>query len=254
MRVNFVVGTFKGNPVSMGSMNAVLKYVTTPEAKQAFEAAGFKVMRVLEEPTAAAVAYNLHKAGAVKHVLVYDIGGGTLDTSLLFMNGRTVNVLGVAGDDHLGGSDFDLKMLEVLEQKVPSAERLAHVPPSTSRCDRTNLHVAAERAKIALSSEESVEVVCLAEDGAARRITVGRAEFEAACQALFDRALAPVEKVLEDQMMTSANVDDVVLVGGASRTPHLRHLLQEFIGNGKKLHTEIDPDITVAYGAANALD
>jgi len=221
---------------------------------QAFEQAGFKVQRVLEEPTAAAIAYNLHKVTATKHVLVYDIGGGTLDTSLLYMNGRSVSVLGVAGDDHLGGSDFDLRTREVLEAKLPSAERLARAPASAVACDRAGLLVAAERVKIALSGEESAEALCLAEGDGARRMVVTRAEFERACRGLFDRALAPVEEVLRDQMMTPANVDDVVLVGGASRMPFLRRLIQDYIGRDKKLHTEIDPDVTVAYGAANILD
>merc|ERR1719356_2093753 len=93
---------------------------------QAFEQAGFKVQRVLEEPTAAAIAYNLHKVTATKHVLVYDIGGGTLDTSLLYMNGRSVSVLGVAGDDHLGGSDFDLRMRDMLLARVPTSTAMTH--------------------------------------------------------------------------------------------------------------------------------
>merc|ERR1712232_1490721 len=98
--------------------------------------AGFKVRRILDEPTAAAVAYNLHKTTGVCHVLVYDIGGGTLDTSLLYMNGRSVSVLGVAGDDHLGGSDFDRRMQTILEEKLHSAMRVAEGPLSMQRCHR----------------------------------------------------------------------------------------------------------------------
>jgi len=233
---------------------AKFSWKETKATVQAFEKAGFKVQRVLEEPTAAAIAYNLHKVTATKHVLVYDIGGGTLDTSLLYMNGRSVSVLGVAGDDHLGGSDFDLAVREILEGKLPSAERLPEAPASAVGCDRTGLLVAAERVKIALSSQESAEALCLVEGGGARRIVVTRVEFERGCKPLFDRALAPVEAVLADQMMTPANVDDVVLVGGASRMPLLRQLLQDYIGHDKKLHTEIDPDVTVAFGAANILD
>lgn len=225
----------------------------TKATQQAFEQAGFKVMRVLEEPTAAAVAYNLHKKGGVRYVLVYDIGGGTLDTSLLFMNGKAVSVLGVAGDDHLGGSDFDAQMRLLLESKVASAlvssEQLAE-----ETCDSIGLSILAESTKIILSNELRTEVRCRDESGKDRILSVTRTEFEEAAGELFGRAMAPVQKVLDDQMMTAGFVDDIVLVGGASRTPKLRQLLKEFFGETKELHSEIDPDITVAWGAASILD
>lgn len=227
----------------------------------AFEQAGFKVMRVLDEPTAAAVAYNLHKDTGARTVLVYDIGGGTLDTSLLFMNGHAVSMLGVAGDDRLGGSDFDKKVLKLLQEKLPTAAE-SEAPPSDKfgvsplhLCDRNGLHQLAEEAKIRLSSEATVEVQCLdTSSKSARTIGITVKEFEDASKDLFDRAIHPVEKVLEDQRMEASDVDDVVLVGGASRTPRLRTLLREYFGDGKRLHTDIDPDVTVAYGAANILD
>lgn len=222
--------------------------------QEAFELAGFKVARVLEEPTAAAVAYNLHKGAGTRYVLVYDIGGGTLDTSLLFMNGRSISVMGVAGDDHLGGSDFDQRMRDVLQRKLPTAQKLRPGVVPEHRCHSHGLLILGEKAKIELSNKDEVEVSCLAEDGEGRSLTVTRAEFEEACADLFERSMAPVDQVLRDQMMTRDNIDDLVLVGGASRTPKLRSLLQDFIGPGKKLHTEIDPDVTVAYGAANILD
>lgn len=226
----------------------------TKATQQAFEQAGFKVMRILEEPTAAAVAYNLHKTGGgTRYVLVYDIGGGTLDTSLLFMNGKAVSVLGVAGDDHLGGSDFDAQMRLLLESKVASAlvssEQLAE-----ETCDSIGLSILAESTKIILSNELRTEVRCRDESGKDRILSVTRTEFEEAAGELFGRAMAPVQKVLDDQMMTAGFVDDIVLVGGASRTPKLRQLLKEFFGETKELHSEIDPDITVAWGAASILD
>jgi len=104
---------------------------------------------------------------------------------------------------------------------------------------------AGEKAKIRLSTEDSIEVQCMAQDGSTRVLPVSRAEFENASADLFARAISPVAKVLEDQMMTPSDVHDIVLVGGASRTPRLRVLLREFFGEGKKLHTEIDPDVTV---------
>jgi len=234
--------------------------------KFAFEQAGIKVMRVLDEPTAAAVAYNLHKDTSARTVLVYDIGGGTLDTSLLYMNGHAVSMLGVAGDDRLGGSDFDKKVLQLLQGKLVAAPESEHVrkedrteaEPVVHHCDYNGLHQLAEEVKIRLSAEEKVEVQCLDTSSASgpklRSLAVTVEEFEEASQDLFDRAIHPVEKVLEDQHMQPENVDDVVLVGGASRTPKLRRLLREFFGTEKALHTDIDPDITVAYGAANILD
>jgi len=254
MKLN--VHSYIGYPIKRAVICVPAKFSPkeTKATQQAFEKAGIKVMRVLEEPTAAAVAYNLHKTSGVRHVLVYDIGGGTLDTSLLYMNGKAVNVLGIAGDDHLGGSDFDRRMQELLQTKLPMARRLADYSPPLHRCDKSSLNIIGEEAKIKLSSERSIEVQCLADDGIARSMVVTREEFETSSADLFDRAIQPVEQVLSDQMMTADNIDDVVLVGGASRTPRLRELLQQFFGPSKRLHTEIDPDITVAYGAANIVD
>lgn len=226
----------------------------TKATQQAFERAGFKVMRILEEPTAAAVAYNLHRTLDVRNVLVYDIGGGTLDTSLLYMSPKAVNVLGVAGDDHLGGSDFDKRMQYLLESKLATSKHVAQELPHMEGCHSYGLHIIAEQAKIKLSVEQNVEVYCLADDGTARMMVVTRSEFEHASADLFERTMKPIEAVLADQMMTPEDIDDVVLVGGASRTPKLRTLIQEFMGPETRLHTDIDPDITVAYGAANILD
>jgi len=172
------------------------------------------------------------------------------------MNGRAVSVLGVAGDDHLGGSDFDQRMADLLLELVPDAPivEASGTISGINKCDRTGLLIAGEDAKIQLSSVFETEVVCLHEDGLPRTMKVTRKQFEDASSDLFSRSMQPVAKVLEDQMMTSDDVDDVVLVGGASRIPKLRELLQEFVGTSKQLHTEIDPDITVAYGAANILD
>mmetsp|Transcript_135927 Transcript_135927/g.378835 ORF Transcript_135927/g.378835 Transcript_135927/m.378835 type:complete len:412 (+) Transcript_135927:102-1337(+) len=256
VRLKHSVAEYLGYDISRAviCVPAKFSYRQIKATQQAFEQAGFKVMRILEEPTAAAVAYNLHKTTGVRHVLVYDIGGGTLDTSLLYMNGKSVSVLGVSGDDHLGGSDFDLRMRELLGQKLANATQAALELPPAQRCDSTGLAILAEEAKIQLSSVQRVEVQCAGADGSARIVPVTREEFERASEDLFQRSMKPVEAVLADQMMTPSHVDDVVLVGGASRTPKLRALLQDIMGPTKKLHTEIDPDITVAYGAANILD
>lgn len=220
----------------------------------AFEQAGFKVMRVLEEPTAAAVAYNLHKDSGHRNILVFDLGGGTLDTSLLFSNGRSISVLGVSGDERLGGSDFDNRMRELLDSKfASSAVQQNHKIEGLKRCDQDGLGILSEEVKISLTDLESVEASCFAPDGV-RTTVVTRAEFEEACQELFARAIRPIEEVLEDQMMSKDDVDDIVLVGGASRMPKIRQSLSDFFGSTQRLHTEIDPDVTVAWGAANILD
>jgi molecular chaperone DnaK (HSP70) len=268
-RLGRSVASYLGYPISRAVICVPAKFELKQikATQQAFEQAGFKVMRVLEEPTAAAIAYNLHKLSGTRHVLIYDIGGGTLDTSLLYMNGKSVNVLGVAGDNRLGGSDFDLRMrqllnkkfedlgAEAIEDRQANARRAAEKDEAElPKCDDNGFNILAEQAKIRLSDDLNTEVTCMALDGHSRRLRVTRAEFEAASADLFDRSMQPVAKVLEDQMMTPDHVDDVVLVGGASRTPRLRQLLQEFVGPNKRLHTEIDPDVTVAYGAANILD
>jgi molecular chaperone DnaK (HSP70) len=249
------VAHYLGYPIHRAVICVPAKFGSreTAATVKAFEKGGIKVMRVLEEPTAAAIAYNLHKVSAVRHVLVYDIGGGTLDTSLLYMNGKSVSVLGVAGDDHLGGSDFDHRMQSLLEAKLAKAAPEDAVP-ALPECTSSGLGVPSERAKIALSTELSTVVRCLASDGKARSMTVSREEFEAACKDLFERAVEPIKTVLSDQVMTQEHVDDVVLVGGASRMPQLRELLRRYFGDGKRLHTDIDPDVTVAYGAANIVD
>eukprot|EP00746_Dinoflagellata_sp_MGD_P007647 gnl/MRDRNA2_/MRDRNA2_115173_c0_seq1.p1 gnl/MRDRNA2_/MRDRNA2_115173_c0~~gnl/MRDRNA2_/MRDRNA2_115173_c0_seq1.p1 ORF type:complete len:432 (-),score=107.86 gnl/MRDRNA2_/MRDRNA2_115173_c0_seq1:176-1471(-) len=230
----------------------------TEATRKAFQQAGFKVMRIIDEPTAAAVAYNLHKSEGVKNVLVYDIGGGTLDASVLMMHGKTVNVLGIAGDEHLGGSDFDQRVYTLLTEKLPKA---ASAPATAdeekdatiSGCQDEDLRVLAEQIKKQLSNVTSADAKCRDTSGAIRTIPLTRKEFETASQDLFDRALAPVKKVLSDQVMEPRHINDVVLVGGASRTPRLRELLKEYFGE-KTLHTDIDPDVTVAYGAANIID
>eukprot|EP00933_Yihiella_yeosuensis_P051646 TRINITY_DN49625_c0_g1_i1.p1 TRINITY_DN49625_c0_g1~~TRINITY_DN49625_c0_g1_i1.p1 ORF type:complete len:446 (-),score=103.91 TRINITY_DN49625_c0_g1_i1:103-1326(-) len=231
--------------------------VETQATVKAFEQAGFKVMRILEEPTAAAVAYNLHKGKGVKHVLVYDLGGGTLDVSLLYMNGKSVSVLGVAGDDHLGGSDFDHALSALLGSKFANAKATSAKDDQASvkeKCDSIGLGILAEAVKIRLSSALETEARCTDKDGFVRTMVVSRAQYEEAAKELFARSIAPVEKVLADQMMTSDDVHDIVLVGGSSRTPKIREQLRKFFGPEKKLHTDIDPDITVAWGAASILD
>jgi len=201
--------------------------------KIAFEKAGFKVLRVMDEPTAAAVAYNLHKTISPRNILVYDFGGGTLDASLLWMNGDAVTMLGTSGDDHLGGSDFDHIVQRLLSKSLP-------------KCDGSQLGLLAEQAKIELSDAMTAKVECGEEQA-----TLTREEFEEATNHLFVRALEPIDAILKESMMDAAHVSDVVLVGGATRMPKIRQLLRDYFPEKTPVHTHIDPDTTVAIGAAN---
>jgi len=145
-------------------------------------------------------------------------------------------------------------MFKILLEKLPNASSIAATPEDENvpGCEDEKLRVIAEKVKCELSDVQSAEAKCRDKDRI-RTMEVTRKEFETASQDLFARALAPVQKVLEDQVMQPRHIDDIVLVGGASRTPRLRELLKDFFGD-KQLHTDIDPDVTVAYGAANIID
>ncbi|CAD7926840.1 unnamed protein product [Amoebophrya sp. A25] len=197
---------------------------------EAFNKAGFSVARVMDEPTAAAVAYGLHKSATGKTVIVYDLGGGTLDASLLSISSKAVNVLGTAGDDHLGGSDFDYAMWKLLQDRCGPSEKITRGE--------------AEDVKKELTSKDIVPIC------ERRTKQVTRDEYETAAATLFERAMAPVHQVLADQMMSADDINHVVLVGGASRMPKIRKMLIDFFGQDK-LNMDLDPDLTVAIGAAN---
>jgi len=201
--------------------------------KLAFERAGFKVLRIMEEPTAAAVAYGLHETTTAKYVVVFDLGGGTLDISLLWMNGDAVNVVGTAGDDHLGGSDFDHIVQKRLVTELPN-------------CPYSYLGLLAEQAKIRLSDVESTTITC-----ENKETTLTRETFHRDTDKLFDRVMLPLDKVLEEAMMEPSHVNDVVLVGGATRMPKIREMIRQYFPPSTPVHMDIDPDTTVAYGAAN---
>eukprot|EP00392_Amoebophrya_sp_AT5.2_P004207 g4215.t1 len=174
---------------------------------------------------------RLHKSATGKTVIVYDLGGGTLDVSVLKISTKAVNVLGTAGDDHLGGSDFDHAMLELLQTKCSDRQRDVELASPS----------AAETIKKQLSGSETVPFC---------GTTVSREEFETKAASLFKRTIEPVEKVMKDQMMTHKDINHVVLVGGATRMPRIRRMLIDFFGR-EKLNMDLDPDLTVAIGAAN---
>ncbi|XP_021749503.1 heat shock cognate 70 kDa protein-like [Chenopodium quinoa] len=219
--------------------------------KDAGTIAGLNVMRIINEPTAAAIAYGLDKIGSdrketAKNVLVFDLGGGTFDVSLVRIGKQACEVKAVNGDTHLGGQDFDSRMVDYF---VAEFKRKHNKDISKDRRAIGRLRSACERAKRMLSSatETSVDVDCLYE-GIDLYSTISRAKFEKLNLDLFKNCVNPVKECLEDAKMKKANVDDVVLVGGSTRIPKVQQMLKDFF-NGKELCQSINPDEAVAYGA-----
>lgn len=218
--------------------------------KDAATIAGLKVLRIINEPTAAAIAYGLSDSGndndEEKHVLIFDCGGGTFDVSLLAIEDGMFEVKATGGDTHLGGEDFDQRLVEhfVNEFKRKYKKDLTTNPRSIRR-----LKTACERAKRTLSSSSQapVEIDSLY-DGIDFYTNITRARFEELCSDLFLSCLKPVEKVLRDAKIGKSDVDEIVLVGGSTRIPKLQRLLSNFF-NGKKLCQSISPDESVSYGA-----
>jgi len=216
--------------------------------KDAGAIAGLNVLRIINEPTAAAIAYGLDKMHtSEKKVLIYDLGGGTFDVSLLAIEGGIFEVKATAGDTHLGGEDFDNILVNhfVEEFKRKHKKDLATNVRALRR-----LRTQCERAKRALSSatQASIEIDSLM-DGIDFYTSISRARFEELCASLFNRTLEPVEKVLKDAQVQKGQVDDIVLVGGSTRIPKIQKLVSDFFG-GKELCKSINPDEAVAYGAA----
>jgi len=271
---------------------------------QAFTEAGIKVARVLEEPTAAALAYGLDQKKGVEHILVYDFGGGTLDVSVLRVSpDGFVDVMASAGDSNLGGVDFDIKVADYLlsreskhnliaigqmsedegnkmERILEQCSTLRHSHP----CTETGIRTMAERMKIKLSQTYVVEEqtntfvqeecltlpissystllsvqdendasICDSFDTHTIRLTCH--EYDEAVSDLYPRSITPIRNVLKDLDMTTEDIDEVVMVGGTTRMPQIRNLVKvEFKGVVESLNTDIDPDLTVAYGAASVVD
>lgn len=216
--------------------------------KDAGTIAGLNVLRIINEPTAAAIAYGLDKKGKNEHnVLIFDLGGGTFDVSLLSIDDGIFEVKATAGDTHLGGEDFDNKLVNHLanEFKMKNKKDL-----TTNQRSLRRLRTAAERAKRVLSSssQTSIEIDSLYE-GVDFYTTITRARFEELCGDLFRSTLEPVEKVLRDSKLDKSQIDEIVLVGGSTRIPKIRRLVSDFF-NGKEPNRSINPDEAVAYGAA----
>lgn len=217
--------------------------------KDAGAIADLQVLRIINEPTAAAIAYGLGsgKSEKEKNVLIYDLGGGTFDVSLLHIQGGVFTVKATAGDTHLGGQDFDTNLLEHFKKEF---QRKTKKDLSGDARALRRLRTACERAKRTLSNgtNATVEIDSLF-DGEDFNSQITRARFEDLNQKAFAGTLDPVQQVLKDASIEKSKVDEIVLVGGSTRIPKIQRLLSDFF-DGKKLEKSINPDEAVAYGAA----
>ena len=271
-----VTATFLGhNQVTKAVIAVPAKFSMEQRAATgaAYKAAGLKVVRVLEEPTAAAVAYKLHKKSNIHHILVYDFGGGTLDVSLLFVSKGSVQVYATDGDETLGGSDLDTCLFDIIKSRVEieTGEPLVMKQQNTQTigstkktdkdaakhsdeyCTSAAIRTKAESAKKQLSSVESTPFSCIdPKNDKLVQFEITRQDFEVGCKVLFDRGLEPVVRLLKELEMSVDEIDEVVLVGGTTRIPLVKKQLKEHFG--KELNDHIDPDVTVAWGAASVLD
>lgn len=272
---------------------------------QAFQLAGLQVQRILEEPTAAALAYGLHRKEGVEKILVYDFGGGTLDVSILHVSEGFVDVLGSDGDDRLGGADFDAAIahhlqhqhagilqqlsLLLLDSRLASLDteqfisKCGRITDNIPLCSVSSFHTIGETMKIQLSqageattvkancwalpddnSMQSQKEVASADPAATtmalcdalyqHTLTLSLDEFDTICQQLFDRAVLPIQRLLQDLSLSTSDMDEIVMVGGTTRMPQIRRLVKEQFPHIEALNTHIDPDLTVAYGAASVID
>jgi L1 cell adhesion molecule like protein len=216
--------------------------------KDAGVIAGLNVMRIINEPTAAAIAYGLDKVDeGEKNVLIFDCGGGTHDVSLLTIDDGVFEVKATSGDPHLGGEDCDIRMVKHFSEQF---KKKTNIDISNNPRALRRLQTICERAKRTLSSatEAAIEIDSLAE-GVDFYTKCTRALFEQLCMDLFKRCMEPVEKVLADAKMSKGQVDEIILVGGSTRIPKIQQMLKDFF-NGKTLNNSINPDEAVAYGAA----
>jgi heat shock 70kDa protein 1/2/6/8 len=219
--------------------------------KDAGAIAGLEVQRIINEPTAAAIAYGLDRQGdsnKEQKVLIFDLGGGTFDVTLLTIDGGIFEVKATAGNTHLGGEDFDNRLVNHFVDEFKRKNRGKDI--TTNQRALRRLRTQCERAKRALSAsaQASIEIDALFEN-IDFSSSITRARFEELCADLFRSTLQPVERVLADAKTDKRSVDEVVLVGGSTRIPKIQQLISDFFG-GKQLNKSINPDEAVAYGAA----
>ena len=209
--------------------------------------AGLDVLRIINEPTAAAIAYGMDKKSGEKNIIVFDLGGGTFDVSLLTIDNGVFEVVSTAGDTHLGGEDFDQRLTEHF---VKVFKKKNNIDLKTDARALQKLKSEVEKAKRDLSSVHQVKVsIENLIEGIDFSETITRARFEELCGDLFKKTLQPVQQVLDDAGMKKSDIDEVVMVGGSTRIPKVQQLIKDFF-NGKEPNRGINPDEAVAYGAA----
>ena len=215
--------------------------------KDAGVIAGLNVARIINEPTAAAIAYGLDKKGGEKNILVFDLGGGTFDVSVLTIDNGVFEVLSTNGDTHLGGEDFDHRIMDYFIKLIKKKHQ-----KDISKDNKAlgKLRRECERAKRALSSQHQVRVeIESLFDGLDFSEPLTRARFEELNNDLFRKTMGPVKKAMDDAGLQKSQIDEIVLVGGSTRIPKVQQLLKDFF-EGKEPNKGVNPDEAVAYGAA----
>ena len=210
--------------------------------KDAGTIAGLKIERVINEPTAAAIAYGLDKQNKEENILVFDLGGGTFDVTLLSIDNGVFEVRATSGNTHLGGQDFDHRLMDYFMKQF---KRKSQIDISKDSRALQRLRKQCENAKRTLSTQTSATIDCEALSGGVDfSSTISRAKFEELNIDLFKKTLIPVTQVLKDAGMSKNEVDEIILVGGSTRIPKVQKMLEEYF-NGKKLNREINPDEAV---------
>jgi heat shock protein 5 len=244
-----IAESFLGRPVrhAVVTVPAYFNNAQRQATEDAGRIAGLNVLRIISEPTAAAIAYGLDKKVKEKNILVYDLGGGTFDVSVLTVDEGVFEVLATNGDTHLGGQDFDQR---VMQHFIKTIKQKTKVDLSNDQRGIAKLRREVEKAKRALSTvhQVKIEIESLV-NGEDFSDTLTRAKFEELNSDLFKKTLKPVQQVLEDSGLKKSDIHEIVLVGGSTRIPKVQELLKDFF-NGKEPNRGINPDEAVAYGAA----
>jgi molecular chaperone DnaK len=245
--------TYLGEPVTDAviTVPAYFEDAQRQATKEAGEIAGLNVLRIVNEPTAAALAYGLDKGETEQTILVFDLGGGTFDVSLLEIGDGVIEVKATAGDNHLGGDDWDERVVKHLVQTFSAQNG---IDLSKDKLAMQRLREAAEKAKIELSGAQSTNInlpyiTAGAEGPLHLDVTITRAEFQRLTQDLLERTRAPFNQAIRDAGISVGQIDHVVLVGGSTRMPAVTDLVRELTG-GKEPNKGVNPDEVVAIGAA----